>query len=814
MKPIKAGEASLIKFLVHQNLVSGDDAQTAAQELARQENGASILDLLERKGLIGEEQVAQKLADRLRIPYVNLPAVALDPAVIALVREELATRHKVVPLRADLKSLILATANPLDRDALHAIEFATGLRVHPEVATLTAVRDAIGHAYHLDEALNQYLRGVNDEKEIPVAELPDEPVDVKSLLRGTEVPPVVKLLNLILLEGIRTGASDIHIEADVALVRVRQRIDGILEESFRLPKWVQDPLLARCKVLAKLDITERRVPQDGRIHLRFRERMIDLRLASLPTQYGEKVTMRILDPGSAPTGLDQLQLSPRDLQCVRQAIARPEGMVLVTGPTGSGKTTTLYAMLAETVSPKRNVVTIENPIEYQLPGANQVEINEKQGLTFAGTLRSILRQDPDVILVGEIRDNETAEVALRASQTGHLVLSTLHTNDSVSAITRLIDIGIEPYMLASSLHLIVAQRLVRLTCERCADPYEPDPMQLRVLGISELEHQFRRGVGCSSCRKSGYVGRRGVYEVMQITPEVAKLIESKASEATIRAQARQDGMKLLPEHAVEIVCADASTPEEVLRVVDIAQEEKKREEKPGASCPNCSRAVEEAFSLCPHCGTPLLCKCGGCGKQLQLEWQICPFCGAPTGRKETTAPSAPSPQASVPPPVSAPRAPDGTSESRRYRALVVDDTADFRRLISFTLERGGLSVSVETASNGREAIEKAQDNPPDFIVLDIMMPEMDGFEVCQRLRSDVRTAFVPILMLTALDDAANRARGFLAGTDDYIGKPFARAELLARVRRLIERTYGTTLPSRTQSMIGERVTPPSATASA
>lgn len=805
MGPIKAGEASLIKFLVHNGMVSSDEARTAAQELERQENGASIIDLLERKGLIVEEQVAQKLADRLRIPHVDLPAVALDPAVIALVREELATRHKVVLLRADLKSLILATANPLDRDALHAIEFATGLRVHPEVATLTAVRDAIEHAYHLDEALNQYLRGVNDENEVPVADLPDEPVDVKSLLRGTEIPPVVKLLNLILLEGIRSGASDVHIEADVALVRVRLRIDGILEEFFRLPKWVQDPLLARCKVLAKLDITERRVPQDGRIHLRFRERMIDLRVSSLPTQYGEKVTMRILDTGSAPTGLDQLKLSPRDLQCIRQAIARPEGMVLVTGPTGSGKTTTLYAMLAETVSPQRNVVTIENPIEYQLAGANQVEINEKQGLTFAGTLRSILRQDPDVILVGEIRDNETAEIALRASQTGHLVLSTLHTNDSVSAITRLIDIGIEPYMLASSLHLIVAQRLVRLTCERCAEPYEPEPIQQRALGISGLEHQFRRGVGCSSCRKSGYVGRRGVYEVMQITPPVAKLIESKASEATIRAQARQDGMKLLPEHAVEILRSDATTPEEVLRVVDIAEEET---EAKGLSCLNCGRAVEEAFSMCPHCGTPLQCKCG---KQLQPNWQICPFCGVPASRTDATAPRAPAPQAPVPP-AATPQAPERTSETRQYRALVVDDTADFRRLISFTLEHSGLPVSVETASNGREAIEKAQADPPDFIVLDIMMPEMDGFEVCESLRANVRTAFVPILMLTALDDAANRACGFLAGTDDYIGKPFARAELLARVRRLIERTYGTSLPTRTEVTPGGRMTSLSAAA--
>jgi CheY-like chemotaxis protein len=359
-------------------------------------------------------------------------------------------------------------------------------------------------------------------------------------------------------------------------------------------------------------------------------------------------------------------------------------------------------------------------------------------------------------------------------------------------------------MLASSLHLIVAQRLVRLTCERCAEPYEPEPIQLRALGISGLEHQFRRGVGCSSCRKSGYVGRRGVYEVMQITPPVAKLIESKASEATIRAQARQDGMKLLPEHAVEILRSDATTPEEVLRVVDIAEEET---EAKGLSCLNCGRAVEEAFSMCPHCGTPLQCKCGSCGNPIGR------FARSVASPRAARTPRHPGLQRRKPLCLQPQhRRHQRGPETRQYRALVVDDTADFRRLISFTLEHSGLPVSVETASNGREAIEKAQADPPDFIVLDIMMPEMDGFEVCERLRANVRTAFVPILMLTALDDAANRACGFLAGTDDYIGKPFARAELLARVRRLIERTYGTSLPTRTEVTPGGRMTSLSAAA--
>ncbi len=780
----KPGEAALFKFLVQRELLPAEVAAEVEQELRGLGNGATAIDRLARRGLMTEEQLARNLSEHLKIPYVNLPAIALDPAVIGLVREDLATRCKAVPLRAQEHSLVVAIANPLDREALRAIEFATGRRVHTEVATLTAVRDALEHSYHLDEALQSYLRGVSDEGEVPVAEITDENADVKSLLRGTQLPPVVKLLNLILLEGVRTGASDVHVESDASLVRVRLRVDGILEESFRLPKWVQDPLIARCKVLAKLDITERRVPQDGRIHLRYRDQMLDLRVSSLPTQFGEKVTMRILDPTAAPNGLDELHLSARDLSCIRQAMGRPEGMILVTGPTGSGKTTTLYAMLAEIISTTRNIVTIENPIEYQLRGANQVEINEKQGLTFAGTLRSILRQDPDVILVGEIRDNETAEIALRAAQTGHLVLSTLHTNDCASSVTRLIDIGAEPYMLASSLHLVLAQRLVRRTCTRCAQPYEPDPSQLRALEIAD-GRDLRRGTGCAACRKAGYVGRRAVFEVMPVSAQIQRLIETKATESALRLQARAEGMKVLSENAAAIVCANETTAEEVLRVVDVTEE--------GSRCVGCGRSVEEAFSVCPHCGNALRMTCGGCGMRLQKEWQICPYCGIAARHAGGTAAAPP-----TPPPAVAPGAPPrdvAPPEPRQYRALVVDDQADFRRLISFTLEHSGLPITVVTAASGQEAIKRAQEDPPDLVILDVMMPGMDGFEVCEQLRSSVRTAFIPILMLTALDDPANRARGFLSGTDDYIGKPFARAELLARVRRLLERTYGANLPT-------------------
>ena len=771
-------DVALLKFLARTGVVPPQVAQAAEKDLLTQRNGMSAIDWLTRKAGMQEEQLAHAIAERLQLPYVNLPAVALSSGVTALVKEDLASRYGVVPLRAPEGGLVVAVANPLDHEAVRTVEFATGRRVHVEVAMQAAVRDALEHAYHLDDTLNAYLKGIPEAADVPVAELPEEHGDLKSLMRETGLPPVVKLFNLVLLEGIRSGASDVHIEPSQTALRVRYRIDGILEESFHLPKWIQDPLTARCKVLARLDITERRVPQDGRIRVNYREAMIDLRVSSLPTQFGEKVTLRILDPSGAPTGLDKFGFSTRDLQCIRRAIARPEGMILVTGPTGSGKSTTLYGMLAEMIASTTNIVTIENPIEYQLRGVTQVEINEKQGLTFAGTLRSILRQDPDIILVGEIRDAETAEIALRAAHTGHLVLSTLHTNDAVSTITRLIDLGIEPYMLASSLHLVMAQRLVRRTCEGCAEPYAPEPADLQKLRIEPGAHHFQRGRGCSACRKSGYAGRVGVFEVMSVTAAVAKLIEQKSSEAVLRQQARDDGMHPLGEAAAERVCAGTTTAEEVLRVVDAIDD--------GAHCPACGKAVEDTFALCPHCTAPLRCTCTSCGMKLQKEWQICPYCGA---GNRLVAPETALPPTAAPTP---PLPPAGASQPapRTYRVLVVDDQPDFRRLVTYTLEQSGLPLVVQTAGSGPEALDGVAKEQPDAILLDVMMPDMDGFEVCERLRSNVRTAFIPILMLTALNDSGSRARGFLAGTDDYIAKPFARAELLARVRRLLERSYG------------------------
>jgi type IV pilus assembly protein PilB len=776
------GHASLLKFLVQNNLLAADLAERA-QEARSGEDDLSPVEWLARKGLVVEEDLARAVAERLRLPYVNLADYVLEPDVVAVVREDLAFRYKVVPLRLEKGNLVIATANPFEREVVRALEFATGHRVTLEVATVTGLRDALEHTYHMDDSLSAYLKGVPGEMDLPSRTARSEPSDLQHLARETELAPIVKLLNLIILEAIRDGASDIHIEPTRSEVCVRYRIDGMLRESFRLPRWVRDALIARCKVIAVLDITERRVPQDGSIRINYRKSQIDLRVSSLPSTHGESVVMRILSTGRAPGSLDELDLAPQDLEWVQQAIRRPQGMILVTGPTGSGKTTTLYSMLGALISPTRKIITVENPVERQLRGITQVEINEKQGLTFANTLRAMLRQDPDVILVGEIRDGETASIALRAAQTGHLVFSTVHTNDTVSTVTRLIDLGIEPFMLASSLNLVLAQRLVRRNCKRCAETYAPEAATVAPFPFKAGKVEFEHGKGCDYCRKTGFSGRVAVFEVMPVTPRVSRLIAEGASEGTLRREARREGMHLLFEDAANKVVAGITTPEEVLRVVDPEGNESK--------CPTCRSPVEETFLVCPSCAAPLRHRCSSCNKDLQREWAHCPYCGtATTGETEAAVEETRADRLTMQLELASQPAPPAPSGHRAFRILIVDDDRTYRQLIAKVLQDAGLPIEVEMAEDGIEGLALARSHPPDLVLLDVMMPGLDGLDVCAQLRANVRTAFVPILMLSGLGDADDRVRAFMAGTDDYVVKPFERSELLARVHRILQRTYG------------------------
>ncbi len=741
MADLSTGEQALLRFLQKQNVITAQDA--AAVETTCREDGISVAEALERRNLLTDRQLAELLAPALRLRLVDLASHTIDPVVTRLMKETLVTRYEALPLRLEGNTLDVAIVNPLDLEALKAIEFATSKRVHFVVATRTEIHDAIKHTYRLEESLEQFLQHVPDQ-DIAMTELQDDGRDLRTLAADAELPPVVKLADLLFVEGIKAGASDVHVEPTADGLVIRYRLDGMLEEGFHFPKWVQNPLVARLKVMARMDIAERRVPQDGRIQVRYQNRTIDFRVSTLPMQHGEKVTMRILDATRALIGLDRLGLAASDQQRLREAAAKPQGMLLVTGPTGSGKTTTLYALIRAIRSTTTNIITIENPVEYQLKGINQVEINEKQGLTFASVLRSVLRQDPDVILVGEIRDTETARIAFQASQTGHLVLSTLHTNDAASTITRLIDLGIEPYVIASSVNLVMAQRLTRRVCQSCGvatDAGEDVVHQLRV----PVKHPgYRRGDGCPACRQSGYSGRVGIYEIVPISTSIARLIESGAAESAVRQQARTEGFSTLTQDAIQKLTTGMTTGEEILRVVQIASDER--------VCDVCRKPIPAGQTGCVECGT-------------------------------VTAAASPGATAGgVPASTAVP--------TRSWKALVVDDNADIRNIVRAVLQSANLGLTVVTAQDGVEGVELAMRERPDIVVLDVSMPDMDGFEVCRRLRADVRTAFLPVLMLTANGGEAHVTAGFGAGADDYVVKPFRREDLVARVRRMLERTYG------------------------
>ena len=571
------------------------------------------------------------------------------------------------------------------------------------------------------------------------------------------------------------------------------RIDGVLREYIEVPKWLNLPLVSRIKILASMDIAERRVPQDGRFKVKLQNKSADLRVSTLPSLFGEKVVIRVLGTLAIPD-LESMGFSDWQLSTLLNCLSQPQGMILLTGPTGSGKTTTLYSMIAKRRSTEINIVTVEDPVEYQLEGINQVQVNTRGGLTFPGTLRSILRQDPDVILVGEIRDLETAEIAFQAANTGHLVLSTLHTDDAFGAIIRLLDLGVDRSLIGTSLSLVVAQRLARRVCEQCKEPYTPSPDVMGKLHLDDPAQVFYRGKGCPACRKIGFTGRLGIYEMLRVTSSMKELIRLKASESSLRRAAAVAGTKTLLEDGLTKACQGVTNPDELLRVVEIVADET-------FPCPKCSSMVNREFKSCPFCAFTLRNTCQACGQDLNAEWTLCPYCSAPTGIRNAvevgandseSGPLLLSPstedrieqkqQASLPA-ASAP-------ESKHPKIVVADDDENIVKVVSAALRQLPIEVEIFTASDGMQALETIEAKGADLVILDLKMPRMDGFGVCEQLRKDIRTAFLPVLMLTANGDQENRTKGYLIGTDDFMSKPFVVPEFLARVTRLLRRTYG------------------------
>src|SRR6267378_1239294 len=547
------------------DLLVADGLLTAEQlkkALAEQKGSPEkIGSVLIRLSLLNEDQLIGFLSRQYGVPSITLAQLDIDQDVLKLVPAPIARKYEVIPVRKMGNSLALAMADPTNVFALDDISFMTNLQVLPLVASQTAIKRAIDRHY---ESKTEAIASVMQDMSTDLAK-----VDTFELKESADEAPVVKLVNMVLVDAIQKGASDIHFESYEKVFRIRFRIDGVLHEMLSPPKRLESAILSRLKIMSNLDIAERRLPQDGRIKLRYNTREIDFRVSTLPTIFGEKAVLRILDKDALKLDMTQLGFDEWTLDKFNAAIHQPYGMILITGPTGSGKTTTLYSGIHTINSPDVNIMTAEDPVEYNLKGVNQVQINEGVGRTFAAALRSFLRQDPDVILVGETRDLETAQISIRAALTGHLVFSTLHTNDCPSTIARLLDMGIPPFLVASSLLLIVAQRLGRKICRACREPYAADEESLVTYGhvpSGKGRVQFYKGKGCATCNFTGMKGRVAIYEVMPITEEIRDGILKNMSTAELRAIAQSQGMKSLRQAGLLKVIEGTTSIEEVLRV--------------------------------------------------------------------------------------------------------------------------------------------------------------------------------------------------------------------------------------------------------
>ena len=561
------------ELLVKAGKITQDQLQDALT--AQQKEGGRLGTHLVKLGFIEDEELVEFLSQRYGVPAINLNEVEVDEGIIKVIPPDVARKYTIIPVSKAGAKLTIAMVDPTNVFAMDDIKFMTGYNVEPVVASDSSLRKAIDDYYGSTHSieLKKVMEDLADPDEADLEVLDDEEeLDLENIQQQSEEAPVVRLVNIILTDAIKRSASDIHIEPYEKEYRVRYRIDGILYEVMRPPLKLREAITSRVKIMARLDIAEKRLPQDGRIKIktRFAGRVKDLdyRVSVLPTIFGEKVVLRLLDKDNLMLDMTKLGFEVESLRHFEQAIFRPYGMVLVTGPTGSGKTQTLYSAISRINSPETNIMTAEDPVEFNLVGINQVQMKEQIGLNFATSLRSFLRQDPDIILVGEVRDFETAEVAIKAALTGHLVLSTLHTNDAPSSINRLMNMGIEPFLVASSVHLIVAQRLVRRICNNCKEPLEIPPQALENIGFDKGEIATLRlfkGKGCERCTGTGYRGRLGLFEVMPIDEEMRELILSGASASELREKAEENGMISLRLSGLQKIRDGATTIEEVMR---------------------------------------------------------------------------------------------------------------------------------------------------------------------------------------------------------------------------------------------------------
>ncbi len=694
-----------------------------------------------RLGLAAEHDVARALAEQLRLDYFDAPEIPIDERLVALVPATLSERHGLLPLREEPDgTLVIVCTDPTNVVALDDVRLAAGARrIRAIVAPVSVIDIAVRKAYGFDQRAGEIIDaigGVTDE----------EPTDLDAFA-GAEDAPVIRLAEGIITQAVDSRASDVHVEPGRTETIVRYRTDGVLHFVMSVPRTASPPLISRLKLMAGMDIAERRRPQDGRARFRGKTGEVDLRVSCLPSLHGETVVIRILRKGAERLAVGDVGFTPEQMAQVLPVVERPQGLILLTGPTGAGKTSTLYAFLGHLAGEERNIITVEDPVEYELPGVNQTQVNERIGFTFAKALRTVLRQDPDVVMVGEIRDPETAELALQASLTGHLVFSTLHTNDAPSALVRLRDLGIPSWLIASSLSLVIAQRLARSICERCvvaAAPTERQIAQLHLAPRDVATGRFLAGAGCPACDHTGYRGRTGIFEVLTVDGGVREHVSAQSSESALRTAARLSGMRTLREDGLAKAASGATTLDEVMRVTttDLVS---------AGTCPVCAQTVEDDFSLCPWCGADLRPdSCSGCQRHLELGWQLCPSCGTPA------------------------HAASGDDDRLPHLLLVDEDPAVGEAVAAMVAG----SYTVTCVDSGRGAFEAVHRERPDAVLLDVALPDIDGYAVTRELRARPVTADLPIVLMSH-DPSGGGEVG--EGADDHLTKPFDAAVLLARL---------------------------------
>lgn len=820
----------LVKALLYYQIID----QNLYDELAtRYSSEKYFFDVLIKNNLLQKQDLITFIEEALQIPVVDLSKVKIDPKALENIPKEVCQKHQIFPFKQTENEVHIACFNPYNLEAEKEIEFITGKYVKTYFALLEQVKQKIKEYYSPDEIIDNLVGGEGKRLKVRVAG--EEDVEEKG---------VVKLVNQIFAEAVANDASDIHIEAGEKEVVVRLRIDGVMHTIMELPKALHAQIVSRIKVISNLNIAESRKPQDGKTKIFVDGADIDLRVSILPTSYGEKVVIRLLDKRKAMVSFEQLGIRGYNLKQLEKVFSVRQGMILVTGPTGSGKSTTLYAAINRLRSSATNILTVEDPIEYVFEGINQVQVNEKAGITFASALRSFLRQDPDVILVGEIRDGETAEIAIQAALTGHLVLSTLHTNDTFGTITRLADMGVDEAKVAEALQAVIAQRLVRRLCTNCKKPVAHkllDPKLIHFFkNLGYDNYQVYQANGCSVCNYTGYKGRIGVYEILLINQELKDALYRKAQLMELRKIARKHGFRNLFEDGLSLVAEGITDYQELLRVIqpDVSTIRKKPPIPP----------VKKSFEMEQAADNDVLKLDGEPIKEDESVSQVPESKAEPAleeedvlklddfeveseeSKESTPEPKKVKPQRtqpkkkkvvenpldeikkiarelkesskatekkpdeqktaikkSVPEPPAKQTSVKEPSET--VDILVIDDYAVTRMLLKRMLERQK-GWKVREAEDGLKAIEKIEEKIPDIILLDLMMPNMDGYEFLQYLRGNPETENVPVLIITSLNGTENELKGFEFGADDFITKPINMNLLIARIQRHLGRFPG------------------------